>query len=121
VTAPGCRFPHRAFQNVADAEFAADALHIYRLALIGKARIAGDDEQPADAAERGDDLLDHAVGEIFLLRVARHVLERQHRDRRLVGSGNEGVDAGCTAGVSPACRPVESRLGAGGPIFGPTR
>ena len=35
--------------------------------------------------ERGDDLLDHAVGEIFLLRVAAHVLERQHRDRRLVG------------------------------------
>ena len=43
--------------------------------------------------ERGDDLLDHAVGEIFLLRVAAHVLERQHRDRRLVGQrqGGDGL------------------------------
>jgi hypothetical protein len=38
------------------------------LALVGEGRIAGDDEEPADAGERGDDLLDHAVGEIFLLR-----------------------------------------------------
>jgi hypothetical protein len=30
-------------------------------------------------------LLHHAVGEILLLWVAAHVLERQHRDRRLVG------------------------------------
>jgi len=62
-----------------------DLLHIDRLAFVGKARIAGDHEQPADARERSDDLLDHAVGEILLLRVAAHVLERQHRDGRLVG------------------------------------
>jgi hypothetical protein len=36
-------------------------LHVDRLALIGEARIAGDDEEPADAAERGDDLLDQTV------------------------------------------------------------
>jgi hypothetical protein len=35
--------------------------------------------------ERGRDLLDHPVGEIFLLRIAAHVLKGQHRDRRLVG------------------------------------
>jgi hypothetical protein len=35
--------------------------------------------------ERGDDFLDHAVGEVLLLRVAAQVLEWQHRDRRLVG------------------------------------
>ena len=33
----------------------------------------------------GDDVLDHAVGEILLLGIAAHVLERQHGDRRLVG------------------------------------
>jgi catechol 2,3-dioxygenase-like lactoylglutathione lyase family enzyme len=30
-------------------------------------------KQPANAAQSGDDLLDHVVGEIFLLRVAAHV------------------------------------------------
>src|SRR6266436_6313669 len=79
--------PHRAFKHIADAQFAADLLHVDRLALVGKARVAGDHEQPADARERGDDLLDHAVGEIFLLRVAAHIGERQHRDRGLVREG----------------------------------
>ena len=37
--------------------------------------------------ERGDDLLDHAVSEIFLLRIAAHIGEGQHRDRRFVGQG----------------------------------
>jgi hypothetical protein len=32
-----------------------------------------------------DNLLDHAVCEIFLLRIATHFLERQNRDRRLIG------------------------------------
>jgi hypothetical protein len=31
-------------------------------------------------AEAGDDLLDHAIGEIFLFRVAARILERQHCD-----------------------------------------
>jgi hypothetical protein len=35
--------------------------------------------------DRGDDLLDDPVGEIFLLRVAAHVGEGQHSDRWLVG------------------------------------
>src|SRR6516162_2049974 len=47
-----------------------DAAALDGLALVSKSRIAGDDEQPADAGQRGDDLLDHAVGEILLLRVA---------------------------------------------------
>src|SRR5690348_11810285 len=76
---------YRAFEDIADAEFAADLLHVDRLALVGEARIAGDYEERADAAERGDDFLDHSVSKIFLLGVARHVLERQHCDRRLVG------------------------------------
>jgi len=58
------------FKYIAHAQFAPDLLHVDRLALVGEARIAGDHEQPADAGERSDDLLDDAVGEIFLLRVA---------------------------------------------------
>src|SRR6202040_906263 len=76
---------YRAFEDVADTELAPHLLHTDRSSLVSGAGIAGDDEQPADAAERGDDLLDHAIGEIFLLRIAAHILERQNRDRRLVG------------------------------------
>src|SRR5438132_5599744 len=77
-------FADRAFQDIADAELASNVLYIDGPPLIGEARIAGDDEEPTDAAERGDDLLDHAVGEILLLRVAARILERQDGDRRLV-------------------------------------
>src|SRR6266404_4808572 len=62
----------------------ADLLHIDGLPFVGEARIAGDDEEPADAGEGGDDLLDHAVGEIFLFGVTAQILEWQHRDRGLV-------------------------------------
>jgi len=82
---PVARFAHAAFEHVAHSQFARHLLHIDRLALVRKTRIAGDHEEPADAGERCDDLLDHAVGKIFLLRVAAQVLKRQYRNRRLVG------------------------------------
>ena len=82
---PPAGFAHRAFEHIAHAKLSPDLLHIDGLALVSETRIAGDDEQPADAGEGGDDVLDHAVDEIFLLRIAAHIGERQHRDRRLVG------------------------------------
>jgi hypothetical protein len=69
----------------AHAEFAADLLHIDGVAFVRKTRIAGDDEQSTNAGERGDDLLDHPVDEIFLLGVAAQIGEGQHCDRRFVG------------------------------------
>jgi hypothetical protein len=50
---------------------------------INARRPIGDEtgEEPANTRQSGDDLLDHAIGEIFLLRVAAHVLKRQHRNR----------------------------------------
>jgi hypothetical protein len=69
-------FPDRAFEHVTHAQFARQLLHIDGPALVGKARIAGDYEEPWQPGDRRRDLLDHAVGEIFLLGVARHVLER---------------------------------------------
>src|SRR6516165_3841106 len=75
---------HTAFEDVADTKLEPDLFHVDRLALVGETRIAGDYKEPADAAECGDDLLDHAVGEVFLFRVAAHVREGQHRNRRLV-------------------------------------
>ena len=57
------------------------------MSFVREARIAGDDEEPADAGKGGDDLLDHAVDEIFLLGIAAHIGEGQHRDRRFLGEG----------------------------------
>jgi hypothetical protein len=74
---PTACFAHRAFEDIADAKLASDPLHVDGLALIGEGRIPGDDEEPADARERGDDLLDHAFDKIFLLGIAAHVLEGQ--------------------------------------------
>jgi len=76
---------HGAFEHITHAEFAPDLLHIDGAAFVGEARIAGDDEEPFDPRQRSDDLLDHSVGEIFLLRVTAHILKRQYCDRRLVG------------------------------------
>ena len=73
-----------ALEHVANAELTADLLHVDRPPLVGEGRIARDHEQPTDARERGDDVFHHSVGEIILFRVAAHVLERQHRDRRPV-------------------------------------
>src|SRR6516164_3854916 len=78
-------FAHRAFEDIADAEFAPHLLHVDRLALVREGRVASDDEQRRITRQGSDDLLDHAVGEIFLLRVATQIGEGQYRDRRLVG------------------------------------
>src|SRR6266481_2053688 len=49
---------HRSLQEVADTQLLPDLLHVNGLALVGEARIAGDNEEPTNATERGDDLLD---------------------------------------------------------------
>ena len=84
------RLAHAAFEHIADAELASDLPHVDRLALVGEARIARDHEQPFDARQAGDDVLDHAVGEILLLRIAAHVLERQTAIEGLSGSASCG-------------------------------
>jgi hypothetical protein len=66
------------FQYVADPERTPYLPDVRRFALVGKAGIASNHEQPAHARESRNKLLHHAVGKIFLLGVAAHVLERQH-------------------------------------------
>ncbi|MNF62334.1 hypothetical protein D3C84_440130 [compost metagenome] len=83
-------FAHATFQHVAHAELLADFLDVHRPALVGEARIARDDEQPADTRQGGDDVLHHAVGEIFLLRIAAQVLEGQDGDGGLVRKDERG-------------------------------
>ena len=75
---------HATLQHIAHAELASDLLHIDAAALISEAQIAGDHEEPADPAQCCDDLLDHTVSEIFLLRITAHIGEGQHRNRWLV-------------------------------------
>ena len=96
---------YRAFEHVTDPEFAADLLYVDRPALVGEARIAGDDEQPANAAQRGDDVLHHPISEILLLRIAAHVLERQDGNRGFVRQGQTGLNrrAGRCREPHPVC------------------
>src|SRR5438128_1014143 len=76
---------NRALQHVPDTKLPPNLFYIDRPRFIGEGRISGDDKQPADARERGNDLLDHAVCEIFLLWVTAHIRERQHCDRGFIG------------------------------------
>ena len=73
---------HAALEHIAHAKLARDLPHVDRAALVDEARIAGDDEQPAQPRERRDDVLGDAVGEVVLLGIAREVGERQDRNRR---------------------------------------
>ena len=54
---PPAALAHRTFEDIADTQFATDLLHVHRLAFVSEAAVTGDDEKPADARERGDDLL----------------------------------------------------------------
>ena len=54
---PVARLADTAFQHVAHAEFAADLLHVDRLALVGKARVTRDDMQLRQLRKISDDVL----------------------------------------------------------------
>jgi hypothetical protein len=74
--------PYAAFQHIADAEFAADLLHVDRFTLIGKGGAAGDHKASGNAREIGRQVVRDPIGEIFLIRIIRQVLKRQHDDRQ---------------------------------------
>src|SRR5690348_5279892 len=82
---PRVYFAHRAFEHVAHTELLPDLFHIDRFSLVSEAGVSSDDEQPADAGERGGDLLDHAIREVFLVEIATEILKRHHGNRGLVG------------------------------------
>ncbi len=78
---------HAAFERMPHAELAAHLPQIGGAALVGEGGVARDHQQTGDLGEVGDDVLGDPVGEILLLGVGAHVLERQHDDRRLVRQG----------------------------------
>ena len=81
VTGPA----HAAFQHVAHAQLLRRPRAPSARALEGKDRVPGDDEQPRDLRQVGDEVLGHAVDEVRLLRIAAQIRERQDGERRLIG------------------------------------
>lgn len=77
-------------EHIADAEVAADLADIDRLALVGEGGVARDHGEAAAAGKRGGDVLGNAIGKIILLRIAAHIGERQHRDRRTLDRPRRG-------------------------------
>jgi hypothetical protein len=47
--------------SATDSQTGCNLLHVNGLALVGEAGIAGDDEEPVDAREGGDDFLDQEI------------------------------------------------------------
>src|SRR5262249_26109825 len=78
-------FADTAFEQIAHAELASDLFYVHAPTLVSEAGIACDHEQRTHARERSDDLFHHAIGEVLLLNIATHILERQHGDRWPVG------------------------------------
>src|SRR6516162_8857523 len=78
------RAANAALKHVPYAEFAADPAYVRGLTLVGIARVASDDEDPAVFRQARDDVLGNTVREIFLSRMARHVVESEDGDRWLV-------------------------------------
>src|ERR1700692_2323638 len=85
-----CGLAYAPFEHIANAKLAPDLLDVDSLTLVGKRRIACDHEQRLETRQRRDDVFHHAVGEILLLWIATHVLERKHSDGRLVGESERG-------------------------------
>src|SRR5215471_20835090 len=79
------RLAHGPLKDVAHAEATPDLLDIDSSAFEGETRIASDDEQRFEPRQCGDDLFNHPIGKVLLLQITAYVLEREHRNRRLVG------------------------------------
>ena len=81
------RLADAAFEDIANVERLGDLGDWRDGLLVKERRIARDDMQFRQFGEVGDDVFADAVGEIFLLGVAAHVVEGEHGDRRLARSG----------------------------------
>jgi hypothetical protein len=85
-----CPLANAAFQHVAHPKLAPDLLHVDGAALVCEARAAGDDEQRLETRQRRDDVIYHAVGEIFLFRIGAQVGEGENGDRGFIGERKSG-------------------------------
>src|SRR6516225_920442 len=86
------------FQHIASAENSPDFADVPRLSLEHKTRVASYDQQFLNFRQRRQHVFRDAVGEIFLLGIASHVLDRQHRDGRLIRQWRRAFNLGNTRG-----------------------
>src|SRR5712664_919348 len=97
---PRC-LAHGPLKDITHAKPPPDFLDIDGFALEGEPRVASDYEQRFEPRERRNDLLNHSVREVFLFGVATHVLERQNRNRGLVGEREGWLQRGCRRALFP--------------------
>ncbi|MET4092888.1 hypothetical protein ABID60_008643 [Bradyrhizobium sp. S3.5.5] len=76
---------HTAFEHVANAQLLTDLFDVDRPALVGQSRMSRDDEKRLRTRQSRNDVLDHTVGKIVLLRIRAQVGEWKDRDRGFVG------------------------------------
>jgi hypothetical protein len=82
---------HRALEDVADAKLPAYFADVDHAAFVREGRVARDDKEPSDAAQRRYDVFCNPVGKILLLGFSTPVDERQHGDRGPIGKCKRGA------------------------------
>jgi hypothetical protein len=75
---PGAAPANAALENITHAELSRGFADVNRTSFVDEARIARDDPKSVELRQSGDDVLDEAIAEIFLLGVTAHVLKGQH-------------------------------------------
>jgi hypothetical protein len=79
---PLCSGANAPFEDISDTEFARDLADVHHATLVNEARVACDDEKPAQAGERRDDVLAQAIRKEIPRGIAVAVSEGQDGDRR---------------------------------------
>src|SRR5262245_897264 len=80
-TDPSGHSPYRAFEHVTDSKITTNSAYIWRLSLVCKRGITRDDKQTGISRQSRDDILNYSVGEIFLVRIATHIVKWKDGDR----------------------------------------
>ena len=99
------RLPHATLEYGCHAELAADVPYVRILSLERERRSTRRDLKPLHAGEGRNQLLRHAIAEVFVCGVAAHVHEWQHGHR-----SRFPVESGCAPGgaktmsQAPRCR-----------------
>src|SRR5258708_997882 len=104
-----------AHHEIADPKLASNLLHIKMRSLVLERRMLGDDEKSGEFRQAGDEVLGDAIAEIVLLRIAAHVGERKHSNRRRAFDRNARFSNGSSEQVAP------TRHGFDHPLFAVTQ
>src|SRR5262245_6677833 len=73
--------PQAALKHVADAEILGHLPDVNSTYFVDERRISGDHCETGEAAKRSDDVINHAIGKVVLLRIAAEIGEGQDGQR----------------------------------------